>query len=140
MLSKTETESLSVSEVLNVYEKHKGSDKGLKTLDPVYHDAYKSLQQNHANFIMQYKEMLFASMEEYTKNNIFDKQTIMSILKNAKDEMSSRIALSSDPKRTIEHVVVSVDQFLNGDEVDMTVPFVLYMESLYEQLKTYESE
>jgi hypothetical protein len=140
MLLETDNKPIAIKDILKLYESYKGNDEGLDHLDPMYHDAYKSLQINHENFAMQYKILLFESLEELTHKSVYDKRTIISILKNAKEQMSSKIVLSADPHKTADHVVESVDQFINGEEIDITVPFVLYMEKLHGLMTDFDQK
>jgi len=140
MLSETDNKPIAVEDLLKLYEKYNGDDEGIKHLDPMYHDAYKNLQQNHESFAIQYEQLLFDSLIEYTNASLFDKNTVISVMKKAKKDISSRIILSSDPRKTAEHMVTSIDQFVNGEDIDVTVPFILYMTKLYNHVSLYDQE
>lgn len=138
MLLETDNKPIAIEDLLKLYEEYNGSDKGIEHLDPMYHDAYKNLQQNHESFAVQYEQLLFDSLIEYTNASLFDKNAVISVLKKAKQDISSRIILSSDPHKTADHMIKSIDQFVNGEDVDVTIPFILYMTKLYNHITSEE--
>ena len=109
----------------------------MKVVDPSHRSTYRDLQMNHVNFEFQFIEMLFATVESYRDHLVYDKNTIKRLLHESKEEMGGRILLSSDPDKTIEAVITSVDNFLNGEEIDVTIPYVLYMRGLFNHMSKY---
>ena len=140
MLLETDNKPIAVEDLLKLYEEYNGNDEGIEHLDPMYHDAYKSLQQNHESFAVQYEQLLFDSLFEYTNAPLFDKNAVISVMKKAKKDISSRIILSSDPRKTADHMAKSIDQFVNGEDIDVTVPFILYMTKLYNHVSLHGQE
>jgi hypothetical protein len=123
--------------VLNLYEKYRGSNEGLEVVDSSHRSTYHDLQKNHVNFEFQFMEMLFLTIESYRDHLVYDKNTIKRLLHESKEEMGGRILLSSDPEKTIEEVIKAVDNFLNGEEIDVTIPYVLYMRGLFNHMSKY---